>query len=339
MSKSLGNSPDPLDLIEQYSADGVRTGMLFCSPAGNDLPFDEKLCEQGRNFTNKIWNALRLVKGWETDTTKPSSNEAVFIWMDNKLEQLKDNLEKSYASYRISEALIDLYKFIWDDFCSWYLEFVKPPFGEKIDTISYQKSIGYFEELMKLLHPFMPFITEEVYHHLQEREDDICVAAYPSVNSYDEKIIREGEQLKEIISAIRDVRNKNGLSPKIKMTVYIQAKDNGLYQRFDSLIEKIANTHPLQYTQTDIDNTVSQLIQTDKLYIETGVQVDTASEKKKLHEEIDYYKGFIASVEKKLSNEKFVANAKPEIIENERKKMADGLSKLKSLEESLAKLQ
>jgi len=339
MSKSLGNSPDPLDLIEQYSADGVRTGMLFCSPAGNDLPFDEKLCEQGRNFTNKIWNALRLVKGWETDTTKPSSNEAVFIWMDNKLEQLKDNLEKSYASYRISEALIDLYKFIWDDFCSWYLEFVKPPFGEKIDTISYQKSIGYFEELMKLLHPFMPFITEEVYHHLQEREDDICVAAYPSVNSYDEKIIREGEQLKEIISAIRDVRNKNGLSPKIKMTVYIQAKDNGLYQKFGSLIEKIANTHPLQYTQTDIDNTVSQLIQTDKLYIETGVQVDTASEKKKLHEEIDYYKGFIASVEKKLSNEKFVANAKPEIIENERKKMADGLSKLKSLEESLAKLQ
>ncbi len=339
MSKSLGNSPDPLDLIEQYSADGVRTGMLFCSPAGNDLPFDEKLCEQGRNFTNKIWNALRLVKGWETDTTKPSSNEAVFIWMDNKLEQLKDNLEKSYASYRISEALIDLYKFIWDDFCSWYLEFVKPPFGEKIDTISYQKSIGYFEELMKLLHPFMPFITEEVYHHLQEREDDICVAAYPSVNTYDEKIIREGEQLKEIISAIRDVRNKNGLSPKIKMTVYIQAKDNGLYQKFDSLIEKIANTHPLQFTQTDIDNTVSQLIQTDKLYIETGVQVDTASEKKKLLEEIDYYKGFIASVEKKLSNEKFVANAKPEIIENERKKMADGLSKLKSLEESLAKLQ
>jgi valyl-tRNA synthetase len=338
MSKSLGNSPDPLDLIEKYSADGVRTGMLFCSPAGNDLPFDEKLCEQGRNFTNKIWNALRLVKGWETDDTKPSDNEAIFSWFDNKLEQLKDNLEKSYASYRISEALMDLYKFIWDDFCSWYLEFVKPPFGEKIDSVSYQKTTGYFEELMKLLHPFTPFITEEIYHHLQERKDDICITAYPSIQPYDVKIIREGEQLKEIISAIRDVRNKNGLSPKIKMTVYIQAKDNSLYQKFGVLIEKIANTNPLQFTQTEMDNTVSQLIETDKLFIETGVRVDTVSEKKKIQEEIEYYKGFIVSVEKKLSNEKFVVNAKAEIIENERKKMADGLSKLKSLEDSLAKL-
>ncbi len=312
--------------------------MLFCSPAGNDLPFDEKLCEQGRNFTNKIWNALRLVKGWETDDTKPSDNEAIFSWFDNKLEQLKDNLEKSYASYRISEALMDLYKFIWDDFCSWYLEFVKPPFGEKIDSVSYQKTTGYFEELMKLLHPFTPFITEEIYHHLQERKDDICITAYPSIQPYDVKIIREGEQLKEIISAIRDVRNKNGLSPKIKMTVYIQAKDNSLYQKFGVLIEKIANTNPLQFTQTEMDNTVSQLIETDKLFIETGVRVDTVSEKKKIQEEIEYYKGFIVSVEKKLSNEKFVVNAKAEIIENERKKMADGLSKLKSLEDSLAKL-
>jgi valyl-tRNA synthetase len=163
MSKSLGNSPDPLDLIDKYSADGVRTGMLFCSPAGNDLPFDEKLCEQGRNFTNKIWNALRLVKGWETEETANNINQDVFVWFENKLELLKENLEKSYASYRLSEALIDLYKFIWDDFCSWYLEFVKPPFGEKIDAVSYQKTVGYFEELMKLLHPFMPFISEEIY--------------------------------------------------------------------------------------------------------------------------------------------------------------------------------
>lgn len=357
MSKSLGNSPDPLDLIEKYSADGVRTGMLFCSPAGNDLPFDEKLCEQGRNFTNKIWNALRLVKGWDVNTHSSAYNngnmdthssaylqEPVFIWFENKLELLKENLEKSYSSYRLSEALIDLYKFIWDDFCSWYLEFVKPPFGEKIDAVSYQKTIVYFEELMKLLHPFMPFTSEEIYHHLSDSSDalnassentDICVAAYPKVGTYDLNIINEGEKLKEVISAIRDVRNKNGLSPKIKLKVYVQAKDKSLYEKFGALIEKIANINPIIFTESDVDKTVGQLIQTDKLFIETGIEIDTDTEKKKIAEEIAYYKGFIASVEKKLSNEKFVANAKPEIIENERKKMADGLSKLQSLETTL----
>jgi valyl-tRNA synthetase len=343
MSKSLGNSPDPLDLIDKYSADGVRTGMLFCSPAGNDLPFDEKLCEQGRNFTNKIWNALRLVKGWETEETANNINQNVFVWFENKLELLKENLEKSYASYRLSEALIDLYKFIWDDFCAWYLEFVKPPFGEKIDTVSYQKTVGYFEELMKLLHPFMPFISEEIYHYLHDTDaknenEDIIVAAYPIVGNYDLKIIQDGEKLKEIISSIRDVRNKNGLSPKIKLTVHIQATDKNLYNKFGTLIEKIANIYPILFTNNEVANAVSQLIQTDKIFIETGVQIDTESEKKKIQEEIEYYKGFIASVEKKLGNEKFVANAKPEIIENERKKMADGQSKLQSLQESLSKL-
>jgi valyl-tRNA synthetase len=343
MSKSLGNSPDPLDLIDKYSADGVRTGMLFCSPAGNDLPFDEKLCEQGRNFTNKIWNALRLVKGWEIEETSNNINQDVFVWFENKLELLKENLEKSYASYRLSEALIDLYKFIWDDFCSWYLEFVKPPFGEKIDAVSYQKTVGYFEELMKLLHPFMPFISEEIFHYLHDTDaknenEDIIVAAYPVVGNYDLKIIQEGEKLKEIISSIRDVRNKNGLSPKIKLTVHIQATDKNLYNKFGTLIEKIANIYPILFTNNEVANAVSQLIQTDKIFIETGVQIDTESEKKKIQEEIEYYKGFIASVEKKLGNEKFVANAKPEIIENERKKMADGQSKLQSLQESLSKL-
>jgi valyl-tRNA synthetase len=339
MSKSLGNSPDPLDLIEKYSADGVRTGMLFCSPAGNDLPFDEKLCEQGRNFTNKIWNALRLVKGWETDETKKNENDAVFVWFENKLELLKENLEKSYSSYRLSEALIDLYKFIWDDFCSWYLEFVKPPFGEKIDEVSYQKTVGYFEELMKLLHPFMPFISEEIYHHLnEERTADICVATYPNNNSFDVNIISEGEKLKEVISAIRDVRNKNGLSPKIKLSVYIQAKDKTLYKKYGVLIEKMANINPVSFTETEVEKTIGQLIQTDKLFIETGIEIDTETEKKKIKDEIEYYKGFIESVNKKLSNEKFVANAKPEILANERRKMEDGQSKLQSLEESLSKL-
>jgi len=291
------------------------------------------------------------VKGWEinSDVDTHSSTylqEPVFTWFENKLELLKENLEKSYASYRLSEALIDLYKFIWDDFCSWYLEFVKPPFGEKIDVVSYQKTVAYFEELMKLLHPFMPFISEEIYHYLHENTDlfdvessaDIIIAAYPKVGTYDINIINEGEKLKEVISAIRDVRNKNGLSPKIKLSVYIQAKNKSLYQKFGALIEKIANINPINFTDTEVPKTVAQLIQTDKLFIETGIEIDTDSEKKKITEEIAYYKGFIASVEKKLSNEKFVANAKPEIIDNERKKMADGQSKLESLEESLSKL-
>lgn len=337
MSKSLGNSPDPLDLIAKYSADGVRTGMLFCSPAGNDLPFDEKLCEQGRNFTNKIWNALRLVKGWEITENAPSAsqNEAVFHWFENKLEQLKENLEKSYNSYRLSEALIDLYKFIWDDFCSWYLEFIKPPYGEKIDTITYQKTINYFEELMKLLHPFMPFISEEIYHHLKEQTTDICVSPYPAQTAYDSTIIKEGEKLKSIITTIRDTRNKNGLSPKVTLSVYVETDDKSIYTKFGLLIQKIANIHPIQFTEKEVPNTVSQLVEKDKVFIETGIEIDTAQEKKKIQEEIEYFKGFINSVEKKLSNEKFVANAKPEIIENERKKLADGLSKIKSLEAAL----
>ncbi|MDB5228598.1 MAG: valine--tRNA ligase [Bacteroidota bacterium] len=340
MSKQLGNSPDPLDLIKKYSADGIRTGMLFSSPAGNDLLFDEKLCEQGRNFTNKIWNALRLLKGWEIDVEKKSNNEPAFLWFENKLEQLKENLEKSYSGYRMSETLIDLYKFIWDDFCSWYLEYVKPPFGEKIDLVSYNKTLVYFEELMKLLHPFMPFISEEIYHHLKERKegDDICIAPYPKINSFDVRIIAEGEKIKEVISAIRDVRNKNGLSPKQTLKVFIHTNEISVYQKFANLIEKMANISAINFTSTEVENTSSVLVQTDKLFIETGIALDAESEKKKIVEEMDYYKGFISSVEKKLNNERFTQNAKPEIIENEQKKLADGKSKLKSLENSLAKL-
>jgi len=346
MSKSLGNSPDPLDLIEKYSADGVRTGMLFCSPAGNDLPFDEKLCEQGRNFSNKIWNALRLVKGWEIESQDENSQHStlhtqhpVFIWFENKLEQLKENLEKSYSTYRLSEALIDLYKFIWDDFCSWYLEFIKPPYGEKIDAVSYQKTVQYFEELMKLLHPFMPFITEEIFHYLNENnKSDIIVSNYPIIGNYDLKIIQEGEKLKEIISAIRDVRNKNGLSPKVTLTVFIQTKDKSIYEMFGAIILKIANIHPIQFTEIDIEGAVTQLIQTDKIYIETGIKINSEAEKNKIQEEMNYYKGFITSIEKKLSNEKFVANAQASVVENERKKLADGQSKLQSLLDTWNKL-
>jgi valyl-tRNA synthetase len=340
MSKSLGNSPDPLDLIAKYSADGVRTGMLFSSPAGNDLLFDEKLCEQGRNFTNKIWNALRLVKGWEIDEAKANNHAAIFHWFEQALEQVKANLETSYGEYRLSEALIGLYKFIWDDFCSWYLEFIKPPFGEKTDVETYLKTVSYFEELLKLLHPFMPFVSEEIYHHLKERiaGDDICIAPYPARHAYDTNAIREGDLLKLIISSVRDVRNKNGLSPRIPLQLFVRTGRPQLYQKFGKLIEKIANVHPLEFNGLEIENAVTVLVETDQLSIVTGNKLDADTERKKIAQEIDYYKGFIASVEKKLNNEKFTQHAKPEIIENERRKLADGRSKLESLENSLSRI-
>jgi valyl-tRNA synthetase len=340
MSKSLGNSPDPIDLIEKYGADGVRTGMLFCSPAGNDLPFDEKLCEQGRNFTNKIWNALRLIKGWETHTDEDALNQYkdVFIWFENKLEFLKENLEKSFSNYRISEALIDLYKFIWDDFCAWYLEFIKPPFGEKIDITIYKKTISYFKELMQLLHPFMPFITEEVYHILNDdAQDDIIISTYPNRKNYDISLLKEMEIIQTVISEIRNTRNKIGLSPKEKLNIFIQTNDKSIYLKYQFIVEKMGNI-TLQFTDIDIENTSNILVGKDKLFIETGVQINIEEEQEKIKKDIAYYQGFIVAIEKKLSNEKFVQNAKPEVIENERKKLADGKSKLQSLEESLAKL-
>ncbi len=343
MSKSLGNSPDPLDLIALYGADGVRTGMLFSSPAGNDLLFDEKLCEQGRNFSNKIWNALRLVKGWEIDEVNHSSfniqHSTFSSWFENKLQQVIKTTDELYAQYRLSEVLTTLYSFIWDDFCSWYLEFVKPPFGEKIDKATYEQTVYYFETLMKLMHPFMPFISEEIYHHLNEnRTDDIIVAKYPEANDINQQAILDGEKAKQFISAVRDIRNRNGISPKQTLEVWVQTEDTSFYNAFGNALVKMANISPVQFSDKEIENAVTVLLNKDKLYIITGIEVNKDGEKQKLQKEMEYYKGFIASIEKKLSNEKFVQNAKPEVVENERKKIADGLAKLKALEDSLAKL-
>lgn len=342
MSKSLGNSPDPLDLIEKYGADGVRTGMLFSSPAGNDLLFDEKLCEQGRNFTNKIWNALRLVKGWEIDSTNSSQQidlSPVFAWFENKLMQTIKTTDELYSQYRLSEVLTTLYSFVWDDFCSWYLEYVKPPFGEKINPSTLEKTIYFFEELMKLIHPFMPFISEEIYHLLKEnRTDDIIVSNYPKQKDADSASIVLGEKAKQFIANIRDVRNRNGLSPKQTLEVAVQTSDKTFYHTFNDVLLKIANISPIQFTEKDIDNAVTNLIDKDKVYVITGIEVNKEEEKVKIQKEIDYYTGFIASIEKKLSNEKFVQNAKPDIIENERKKLADGQSKLAAFQESLKQL-
>ncbi|MEZ5036531.1 MAG: valine--tRNA ligase [Chitinophagales bacterium] len=341
MSKSLGNSPDPIDLIEKYGADGVRTGMLFSSPAGNDLPFDEKLCEQGRNFTNKIWNALRLIKNWEIDENSSSKIDltTAFEWFENKLAQTIKTTNELYNQYRLSEVLTTLYTFIWDDFCSWYLEYVKPPFGEKIDTESYQKTVGYFEDILKLIHPFMPFITEEIYHLLDEnRTNDIIVAQYPKERNFDVSKIATGEKMKTFIANVRDVRNRNGLSPKQTLDVYVQTNNKVFYEVCNDILLKISNINPINYTDTNIENAITNLVDKDKVFIITGIKINTDEEKEKLEKEIIYYKGFIASIEKKLNNERFVQNAKPEIVEIERQKLKDGQTKLLAFKESLAKL-
>ncbi len=341
MSKSLGNSPDPIDLIEKYGADGVRTGMLFSSPAGNDLPFDEKLCEQGRNFTNKIWNALRLIKNWEIDETSASKIDltTAFEWFENKLAQTIKTTNELYSQYRLSEVLTTLYTFIWDDFCSWYLEYIKPSFGEKIDAKSYQKTVGYFEEILKLIHPFMPFITEEIYHLLDEnRASDIIVAPYPNERNFDVSKIATGEKMKTFIANVRDVRNRNGLSPKQTLDVYVQTKDKVFYEVCNDILLKISNINPINYTDTNIENAITNLVDKDKVFIVTGIEINTDEEKEKLKKEILYYEGFITSIEKKLNNERFVQNAKPEIVEIERQKLKDGQTKLQAFKESLSKL-
>ncbi|MCB9032968.1 MAG: valine--tRNA ligase [Chitinophagales bacterium] len=338
MSKSLGNSPDPLELIDRFSADGVRVGILLAAPAGNDILFDEKLCEQGRNFSNKIWNALRLIKGWQVEARTNNNLEPAIALIENKLQQLKENLEQLHSQFRLSEALMELYKFIWDDFCSWYLEFIKPNFGDAIDQTTYNKTINIFNELMILLHPFMPFLTEEIYHQLNETNEDIIVAKYPAINKYDATIINDGEHIKAAITSIREVRNKNQISPKVELKVYIDTNNQSLYNNYEYLIKKTANLSSIEFVNQEVENTITQLVDKDKLYIETGIEIDVEAEKEKIEKDIQYFEGFIASIQKKLSNEKFVQNAKAEIVETERKKLQDGLDKLQALQETLKQL-
>lgn len=341
MSKSLGNSPDSLELIEKYGADGVRTGMLFSSPAGNDLLFDEKLCEQGRNFANKIWNAFRLVKGWEASSiVQPKENKFAIEWFESKLNQSILELEDHFSKYRMSDALHLLYKLVWDDFCSWYLEMVKPEFGKPIDEVSYQKTVSFFESLLKLLHPFMPFITEELWHELNERkqEDCIIISSWPKAKSYDEKIISESEVAFEVVTQVRNVRNAKGISPKEGVALHVNGSIKEI-ERFASVIKKLANLKSLDEVPEKMANATSFMIGTREFYVPLEGKVDAAKEKEEISKELEYNKGFLASVMKKLANEKFVAGAPPQVIELEKKKKADAETKIKSLEERLTFLK
>ena len=345
MSKSLGNSPDLLDLIDRYGADAVRFGIMISSPAGNDLLFDDSSCDQGRNFNNKIWNALKLVKMWEgrqsTVDSQQSTDNFAIDWFENRLNEAKTEIEKSYKEFKLSEALKTIYSLIWDDFCSWYLEWVKPGFEQPIEKNVYDKTVYFFEELMQLLHPFMPFITEEIYHQLNERkeEDDITIKLRPNGEwEYKPYTLGQGKLLKEVITALRDIRIKNQLKQKEEIKLHIQTTEQSAYNSFRSILGKQVNASEINFVKDAVAGSINTVVQKDKFFIETENELDTSAQKDQLEKDLEYQKGFLISVEKKLSNERFVQNAKPEVIEIERKKKADAEAKIKAIEESLSSL-
>lgn len=341
MSKSLGNSPDPLQLIETYGADGIRVGMLFSSPAGNDLPFDEKLVEQGRNFCNKIWNAFRLTQGWQVDTTiaQPEASALAIRWFESALNQALLDIDDCFTKFRISDALNATYKLIWDDFCAQYLEMIKPEYGQPIDATTYTATMQLFDSLMRLLHPFMPFITEEIWQTIQPRAEkaSICIADYPVANEIDQELITDFQLLFELVSAIRNLRNTKGISPKIALPLSIKSELPSRYHRLENLLHKLANVASISYVSTKAEGT-SFVIRADEFFVELAEQIDVEAERATLLQELTYTKGFLASVEGKLSNERFVQNAKPELVAKERQKQADSLAKIATLEEALARL-
>ncbi|WP_029906413.1 valine--tRNA ligase [Prevotella sp. 10(H)] len=339
MSKSLGNSPDPIELMEKYGADGVRMGMLLTSPAGNDLPFDESLCEQGRNFNNKIWNAFRLVKGWEVskDIEQPESAKIAIKWFENILAKTIGELNDSFSKYRLSEALMAVYKLFWDEFSSWYLEMVKPPYQKPIDSKTYEATLGFFDSLLRLLHPFMPFITEELWQAITNRKEgeSIMVSDMPQTTDFDSDLIDKFEKVKEAIAGIRTIRLQKNIANKEELSLEIVGKYD---DSFDSVIYKMGNLSSIKNVSEKDATAASFLVGTTEFSVPLGNNIDIEAELAKLNDELKYLEGFLKSVTAKLSNEKFVANAKPEIVENERKKQADAESKIKTIKESIASL-
>ena len=360
MSKSLGNSPDLLALIDKYGADAVRFGIMISSPAGNDLLFDvkeESTLKQGSFFINKIWNAMKLVKMWEARTEQVSSSgfqvsgsddlqttnfklqtsNFASDWFEQRLNEVKAEVENLYTQFKLSEILKTLYSLVWDDFCSWYLEWVKPPMGENIDASVYNKTIEFFDDLLLLLHPFMPFITEEIYHQLKERNegDDICVKQKLTICNQQSAILTEGLLLKNVITIIRDARNKNNLKPKDKIKLHIQTNDTSSYKIFEKILAKQINAETIFYTNESIAGAIAVSMEQDKFFLQSEHERDTAAVRDELLKDLDYQTKFLESVEKKLSNEHFVQNAKPEVVEFERKKKADAESRIKTIKETL----
>jgi valyl-tRNA synthetase len=340
MSKSLGNSPDPLKLMEKYSTDGVRVGMLLTSPAGNDLPFDEELCEQGRNFANKIWNAQRLVLGWETTDKAPSESDvAAMRWFAEKKVETLEKLEASFKSYRISEALMTSYKWVWDDFCNWYLESIKPAFGEPISKHVYDQTIKFFEDVCTVLHPFMPFITEEIWHNLGNRSkgDSLCIQAWPKGPSVDKAYLADFDQMLAVVNGLRNLRASKNIPAKESLALHLPAEE-ALSPELRSLASKLGNISEMEARKNDEAIGFSFLAGKYEFFVPAGDQVDLEAEKDRITKELEYLRGFLKSVEKKLSNERFVNNAPEAVVAKEKAKQEDAESKIKALEESLAKL-
>ncbi len=347
MSKSLGNSPDLLGLIDQYGADAVRFGIMIASPAGNDILFDESALEQGRNFNNKLWNALKLIKGWESRVLVQQNEQEKLIkakpnfsinWFDNRLQQVRAEVEEMMQQFRLSEALKTIYSLVWDDFCSWYLEWVKPGFEQPVDTEVYEQTVNYFESLMELLHPFMPFITEEMYHLLREQTEDLCVKQTKKLKAFDQTILESGELLKKVVSALRDARNKNQVKPKDSIQLFIQTQNQSGYKAIENILKKQVNAETINYTNTSIAQSIVVAVEQDKFYLETNVVLDETSLKAELLKDLEHQQRFLETVQKKLSNERFVQNAKQEVVDLEKKKMADAEARIRTIQESLQHL-
>ena len=340
MSKSLGNSPDPIELINQYGADGVRVGVLISSPAGNDLPFDSSQCEQGRNFTNKIWNAYRLVSSWEVrDIAQPLSSQVAIEWFDNRFAQVLSEINSNFDKFRISDALMSTYKLVWDDFCSWYLEMIKPGYQQPIDRQTIEHTLDFFERILKIMHPFTPFVSEELYHALRERQagDDLVIAAWPAVQELATAPLTQFAFNEKVITQLRNIRKQNNIATKIQMELYIKA-DPSRATDADSIIVKMGNLSVLAYVQEKVAQANSFIVDGIEFFVPFGEQIDLEAEKKKLEEELHYTKGFLKSVQSKLQNEKFMAGAPEAVVTNERNKEADALNKIAILEEKLKSL-
>lgn len=342
MSKSLGNSPDPLDLIDKFGADGVRMGMMLSAPAGNDILFDESLCEQGRNFNNKIWNAFRLVKGWETaDIEQPKSAEIAVKWFDAKLKEVNEEMQKQFKDYRISEALMTVYKLFWDEFSSWYLEMVKPAYGQPIDQKSYDATLRFFDALLKMLHPFMPFITEELWQHIYDRKDGESIMRekleIPAPTAEEQKLAADIEAVKQIIAGVRTVRNQKNIAQKEQLSLQVVSKND--FEAYNDVTLKMANLDKIEVIAEKSADASSFMVGTDEFAVPLGDLIDVAAEIEKAEAQLKHLEGFLMGVRKKLSNENFVAHAPEKVVALERKKESDSVEKIAALKATIEELK
>jgi valyl-tRNA synthetase len=344
MSKSLGNSPDPIELMKKYSADGVRVGMLFCSPAGNDLLFDEGLTEQGRNFSNKIWNAFRLVKGWQVDDEleQPAYSVEAVRWFETQANRAFIKVDDQFKKYRVSDALMIVYKLFWDEFSSWYLEIVKPAYQQPIDRITYKRTIGFIDQLLHMLHPFMPFITEEIWQLICERKpgDSLMVSEMPAPEGYDKKLRRHFEEVKEVVTSIRSIRKEKNIAPRETLKLMVRSSEDNKYRKYlEPVIIKLANLTGVALITEEPEDAVSFIVKNVEYFVAVGSLADTGEERLKLEAELEYTRGFLLSVQKKMSNERFVQHAPAQVVERERQKMNDAEAKIAVLEAQIRRLK